>query len=94
MMQIQLYDKSFKFGKPHLDVGSLIKSVHLVEKFEEDPLNLSIGAGLRVEAFGGDGVDLVDEDDRRTVLLRETENVADLNKIKNKGLRVDEMTWP
>ena len=93
-MQIQLHANSFKFGEPHLDVGSLIKSVHLVEKFEEDPLNLSIGTGLRVKAFGGDGVDLVDEDDRRTVLLCETENVADLNKIKNKGLRVDEMTWP
>ena len=31
--------------------------------------HLAVGAGVRVEARGGDGVHLVDEDDRRRVLL-------------------------
>ena len=60
-----------------LDVGRLIEAVHLVQELEEDALHLPVGPGLRVEALGGDGVHLVDEDDARGVLLGEAEDVAD-----------------
>ena len=62
----------------YLDVGGLIEAVHLVEQLQKDSLDFSIGAGLSVETFGGDGVDLVDEDDGRAVLLGQAEHVADL----------------
>mmetsp|Transcript_20563 Transcript_20563/g.48703 ORF Transcript_20563/g.48703 Transcript_20563/m.48703 type:complete len:342 (+) Transcript_20563:380-1405(+) len=60
----------------HLNVDRLVEAVHLREKLHEDALHLAVGAGLRVEALGGDGVDLVDEDDRGRVLARQPEDVA------------------
>ncbi len=60
----------------HLDVGGLVKAVHLVEQLEQDALDLAVGAGLGVEPLRGDGVDLVDEDDGGRVLLGEAEDVA------------------
>ncbi|GAD53800.1 hypothetical protein MBEHAL_2560 [Halarchaeum acidiphilum MH1-52-1] len=41
------------------------------------PLNFRVARRLRVRPFGGDGVDLVDEEDRRLLLLGEVEEVAD-----------------
>lgn len=38
--------------------------------------HLPVGTGLRIEARGRDSVDLIDENDRRSVLLREAEDVA------------------
>lgn len=37
-----------------------------------------VGASLSVESLGRNRVDLIDEDDRRRVLLRQTEHVTDL----------------
>ncbi|KAG9859468.1 26S protease-like protein regulatory subunit 6B, partial [Aureobasidium melanogenum] len=64
-------------GHDDLDVTGLIETIHLVEQLEQDTLNLSIGTGLSIETFGGNGVNLVDEDDARTVLASHTENVSD-----------------
>ena len=47
-------------GHDDFDVGGLVEAVHLVEEFEEDTLDFSVGTGLGVETFGGDGVDFVD----------------------------------
>lgn len=52
----------------HLDVASLVESVHLVEKLKQDTLNLTVRPRLRVESLRCDGIDLVDEDDRRRIL--------------------------
>ena len=53
-----------------LDVDCLIKSVHLVQQLQENPLNLSIRTRLGVKSLRGDGVDLIYEDDGWRVLLR------------------------
>ena len=39
-------------------------------RVHQDALHLAVCAGLRVEALGRDGVDLVNEDDRGRVLAR------------------------
>ncbi len=72
----------------HLNVCSLIESVHLVEKFEKDSLNFAIGSSLCVKTFGGNCVDLVDKDDGRTVLLCKSENVANLKLSKTGYINV------
>jgi len=80
--KLRLYKTKIRFIKvvlvSHLDVGGLIEPVHLVEQLKEDSLHLAVSAGLSVESLGRDGVDLIDEDDRGTVLLRQTEHVANL----------------
>jgi len=38
---------------------------------------LSVTSGLRVKTLRGDGVNLIDEDDRRRVLLGQSEHIAD-----------------
>mmetsp|Transcript_21145 Transcript_21145/g.36300 ORF Transcript_21145/g.36300 Transcript_21145/m.36300 type:complete len:231 (-) Transcript_21145:456-1148(-) len=64
-------------GHDHLDVHRLVEAVHLVEQLQQDPLHLPVGARLRVEPLGRNGVNLVDEDDRRGVLPSQSEDVAD-----------------
>ena len=59
----------------HLHVHRLVETVHLVEELHEDTLHLAVGARVRVEAGGGDGVNLVDEDDGGRVFLGEPEHV-------------------
>ena len=54
------------------------QQTYLVEQLQQDPLHLPVGARLRVEPLGGDGVDLVDEDDGGGVLLGEAQHVTDL----------------
>ena len=49
----------------------------LVEQLEQNPLDLSIGTSLCVKSLRGDGVDLVDEDDGRRVLLGQAEHVPE-----------------
>ena len=51
----------------------------LVEQLEQNPLDLSIGTSLCVKSLRGDGVDLVDEDDGRRVLLGQAEHVPEKN---------------
>ena len=63
-------------GHDHLDVDALVKAVHLVEQLHQNALDLAVGARLRVEARGGNGVHLVHEDDGGRVLAREAEHVA------------------
>ena len=60
----------------YLDVGCLVEAVHLVEEFEEDALHFAVRSRSGIEALGGDGVDLVDEDDAWAVLLRHSERVS------------------
>lgn len=64
-------------GHDNLDVRGLVKAVHLVQKLEENTLNFTIGAGLSIETFGCDGVDLVDEDNTWRVLASHAEDIAD-----------------
>jgi hypothetical protein len=64
-------------AQSYLDVARLVEPIHLVQQLEEDALDLTVCAGLRVESLGRDRVDLVDEDDRRRILTCEPEHVAD-----------------
>ena len=54
---------------------SLVSRISLVEQLEQNPLDLSVGTSLSVKSLRGDGVDLVDEDDGRRVLLGQAEHV-------------------
>mmetsp|Transcript_6056 Transcript_6056/g.18332 ORF Transcript_6056/g.18332 Transcript_6056/m.18332 type:complete len:476 (-) Transcript_6056:96-1523(-) len=62
-------------GHNHLDVHGLIEPVHLVQQLHQDSLDLPVCASLRVKPCRGDGVDLVDEDDRGGILLGKPEDV-------------------
>jgi len=59
------------------DVAAVVEAVHLREQLHHGPLDLRVAGGLRVRPLGGDGVDLVDEDDRGFALGREFEEVPD-----------------
>ncbi len=50
-------------GGEDLDAVVGREAVQLVEEFEHGPLHFAVAALLGVEAFGADGVELVDEDD-------------------------------
>mmetsp|Transcript_31688 Transcript_31688/g.75269 ORF Transcript_31688/g.75269 Transcript_31688/m.75269 type:complete len:334 (+) Transcript_31688:294-1295(+) len=58
-----------------LDLLRAAEPVELVEELEHRALHLAVAADVRVEPLGANGVDLVDEDDRRGLLLREQEGV-------------------
>jgi hypothetical protein len=60
----------------YLDVGGLIKTVHLVQQLEQDSLNFSISSGLSVESLGCNGVDFINENDSWRVLLGQSEYVT------------------
>lgn len=66
-----------EYSGTHLDVCTLIESIHLIQQLEQNPLNLSIRSGLSIESLGGDGVDLVDEYDGGSILSCESEDVSD-----------------
>ncbi|GMS94907.1 hypothetical protein PENTCL1PPCAC_17082, partial [Pristionchus entomophagus] len=63
-------------GHDHLDIGRLVESVHLIEQLEQDTTDLSISSSLGIESLRGDGINLINEDDRGRVLLRQTEHVT------------------
>lgn len=60
-----------------LDVGSLVETVHLVEQLQQNTLDFTIGTSLGIETLGGDGVNLIDENNGWRVLAGHTEDVAD-----------------
>ena len=62
---------------------SLVSTMSLVEQLEQNPLDLSVGTCLCVKSLRGDGVDLVDEDDGRRVLLGQPEHVPEKNLTLN-----------
>lgn len=61
---------------PHLDIAPLVKPIHLIEKLEKNTLDFSVCSGLRIETLCRNGVDFVDEDDRRGVLPCQPEDVS------------------
>lgn len=63
-------------GHNDLDVGGLVKAIHLVEQLQQDALHLAIGSSLRVEALGSNGVNLVNEHNRRLILARQPEHIT------------------
>jgi hypothetical protein len=72
----------------NLDFFSRAESVQLIEELEHGSLDLSISGFLRVETFCSDRVQLVDEDDRRGLLLGQSESVTDqLGAISDEHLR-------
>ena len=58
------------------DVGALVEAVHLDEELVERLLALVVAAADAAAAVATHGVDLVDEDDGRRVLLRALEELA------------------
>ncbi len=63
-------------GRDQDDVGLRVEAVHLDEQLVERLLALVVAAAHAGTAVATDGVDLVDEDDRRAVLLGLLEQVA------------------
>ena len=61
----------------HLHVAPLVETVHLVQQLQQDALYFAVGTRLCVETFRGNGVDLVNEDNRWGVFPCESEYVAD-----------------
>ena len=59
----------------YLDVIVGRESVELIEQLQHGSLHLSVSSLLGVEPLGADGVQLVDEDDGRRLLLGEGEGV-------------------
>merc|ERR1719298_81342 len=64
-------------GHDHFYVPSFIKTVELVQQFQHRPLDLPRASGLTVVSFGTDGVDLVDENDRRRQVVRDAKQLSD-----------------
>jgi hypothetical protein len=64
-------------GGDDLDPVVRGEAVELVEKLQHGPLYFTVAALLAVETLGTNGIQLVDEDDRRGLLLGESEAVAD-----------------
>mmetsp|Transcript_25037 Transcript_25037/g.39792 ORF Transcript_25037/g.39792 Transcript_25037/m.39792 type:complete len:200 (-) Transcript_25037:538-1137(-) len=60
----------------HLHIRGLIKSIHLVEELEQNTLHFSIRSSLRIKSLGGNGIHLIHKDNRRRVLFRQTEHIA------------------
>lgn len=63
-------------GHDDLDIHGLVEAVHLVQQLDQHALHLAVRGVGRVEPLGGDGVDLVDEDDAGRVFLGQPEHVA------------------
>lgn len=69
-----------------------METIKLVEQLEHRALHLAVAGLLGVEAFGADGVQLVDEDDGGRLLLREREGVAhELRAVTDEHLHE---LWP
>ena len=60
----------------YLDVRARVEAVELVEELEHGALDLTLAAAGGVVPLGADGVDLVDEDNRRRLLVRHAEELA------------------
>ena len=58
-------------------IHSLVETVHLVQQLEEDTLDFSISASLRVESLGSDSIDFINEDDCWRVFFGQAEDVTD-----------------
>ena len=63
-------------GRQDLDPVVRREAVHLVEQLQHRPLHLPVPGLFRVEALGAHRVELVDEDDRRRLLLCQREAVS------------------
>jgi len=59
------------------DLAAVVKAVHLGEQLHHRALNLGVARRLRVRPLGGDGVNLVDEDDSGLAFASELEQVTD-----------------
>jgi hypothetical protein len=64
-------------GHDDLDVAAGVEPVQLVQQLEHGPLDLALATRCRVVPLGTDGVDLVDEHNRRRVLLCNPEQLTD-----------------
>ena len=62
--------------KSYLDFFGGAEAVELVEQLQHGSLDLSLSGLLGVEPLGADGVQLVDEDDGRRLLLGQGERVS------------------
>ncbi len=63
-------------GGDDADLAAVLEPVHLGEQLHHGALDLGVTGGFRLGAFGRDGVDLVDKDDRGFVLPGEFEQVT------------------
>mmetsp|Transcript_17095 Transcript_17095/g.24981 ORF Transcript_17095/g.24981 Transcript_17095/m.24981 type:complete len:211 (-) Transcript_17095:715-1347(-) len=63
-------------GHDHLHRGGLVEPVHLVQELQQNALDLSVCSSLCIKTLGGDGINFIDEHNRRAVLLGKAEDVT------------------
>ena len=63
-------------GHDDLDVSLRVEAVELIEQFEHGSLDFPLASRVRLVSLGAYRVDLVDEDNRRRVLLRHPEQLS------------------
>jgi hypothetical protein len=49
----------------NLNVDRLVESIHLIEKLHKNSLHFTISSSLCIKTLCGNGIDLINEDDRR-----------------------------
>lgn len=69
------------------DVATRVETVELIEQLQHGSLDLSLTAGVRIVALCSYGVDFVDEDDRWSVLLSDSEELT--NEFRSVTLKQD-----
>ena len=53
----------------------LIKAIHLLKKFNQDSLNLSISTSVSIKTFSGNRIDFINEDNIRSIVLSHSEDI-------------------
>jgi len=49
----------------------------LIQQLQQDTLHLTIGTGLGIKTFGGNGINFINKDDTGGIFSGETENITD-----------------
>ena len=61
----------------NLDINGLIETIHLLEEFDKNTLDFTISSCVSIVSLGGDGIDLINEDNRWRIFLCHPEDVSD-----------------
>mmetsp|Transcript_54617 Transcript_54617/g.91003 ORF Transcript_54617/g.91003 Transcript_54617/m.91003 type:complete len:275 (-) Transcript_54617:268-1092(-) len=74
--QCRVQDVNSVGGRNHFDVQIFGETVHLIEQLQHCSLRLTVSTFVAVKSTGSDGVQFVNEDDGRLLLLCKLEGIA------------------
>lgn len=60
----------------NLDISAVIEAIKLIEEFQHSPLDFSFATRCRIVSLGTDGIDFVNEYNRRGMFRGNLENLA------------------